>query len=404
MDASSERMVIEALQALERGQPMAEILKRYPQNEDELRPILETAAALSKVRVAHSLAAQAESRQQMLAHAAAFSNVADQPPTLFVWFRRMTMALAPLLVIFVIVVAGLFYASAEALPGDSLYSTKRGVEDFRLSLATNPVTREVLQKSFEEERILEIERLLESGQQAEVFFSGVIESVNEDTWIVAGLQVSLTSATEVEGQPIAGRYAWVEATTLDGKLIANAITVEFVPEPSPTPEPTPQEAEVVTPEALPTATQTPTPTPTPSATSTSTPTPTATATPTEVIDSPAVSPTETPTAISGGGINENEGGEVGNDNDNEHDNDNDNDGDGNDNDGDGNDNHNENDDDDNENNDNHNDNDDDNSNDNEHDDDHSNDNDEDDDDNDNSDGGDSARGDWPFAGTNATSS
>jgi hypothetical protein len=366
MDTSSERMVIEALQALESGQPIAEILKRYPQNEDELRPILETAIALSKVRVAHSLAAQAESRQQMLARAAAMSNGADQPPALFVWFRRMTMALSPLLVIFVIVIAGLFFASSEALPGDFLYSTKREVEDLRLSLTTNLFAREELQKSFEEERILEIEQLLVSGQQAEVSFSGVIESVNEDTWIVAGLRVSLTSLTEVEGQPIAGRIAWIEAMTSDGKLIANAITIEFVPEPSPTPGPTPQEAKVVTPEVPPTAT--PTSTPTPTATATETPKPTATATPTKVIRIPAASPTETPTAVSGDGSNANEGSEVNNDNDNENvSGENENDGDGNDDDGD----------DDNQNNDNHNDNDDDNSNDNDNDD-NSNDNDNDD--------------------------
>ncbi len=364
MDTSSERMVIEALQALESGQPIAEILKRYPQNEDELRPILETAVALSKVRVAHSLAAQAESRQQMLARAAAMSNGADQPPALFVWFRRMTMALSPLLVIFVIVIAGLFFASSVALPGDFLYSTKREVEDLRLSLTTNLFAREELQKSFEEERILEIEQLLESGQQAEVSFSGVIESVNEDTWIVAGLRVSLTSLTEVEGQPIAGRIAWIEAMTSDGKLIANAITIEFVPEPSPTPEPTPQEAKVLTPEVPPTAT--PTSTSTPTATATDTPMPTATATPTKVIRIPAASPTETPTAASGDGSNANEGSEVNNDNDNENvGGGNENDGDGNDNDGDGND---DDSDDDNQNNDNHNDNDDDNSNDNDNDD------------------------------------
>ena len=378
MDTSSERMVIEALQALESGQPIAEILKRYPQNEYELRPILETAVALSKVRVAHSLAAQAESRQQMLARAAAMSNGADQPPALFVWFRRMTMALSPLLVIFVIVIAGLFFASSVALPGDFLYSTKREVEDLRLSLTTNLFAREELQKSFEEERILEIEQLLESGQQAEVSFSGVIESVNEDTWIVAGLRVTLTSMTEVEGQPIAGRIAWIEAMTSDGKLIANAITIEFVPEPSPTPGPTPQEAKVVTPEVPPTAT--PTSTPTPTATATETPKPTATATPTKVIRIPAASPTETPTAASGDGSNANEDSEVNNDNDNENvGGGNENDGDGNENDGDGND---DDGDDDNQNNDNHNDNDDDNSNDNDNDD-SGNENDDDDEGNDN---------------------
>lgn len=322
MDALSERMIIEALQALEHGQSAAEILKRYPRYEDELHSILETAVAFSKVRVAHSLAAQAESHQQMLAHAAAMSANADQQPALFPWLRRLTLALGSVLVVIIIGFASLFYASAEALPGDFLYSTKRGVEDLRLSLTSNPASKEALQQSFNEERILEIRQLLDSGRQAEVSFEGQIESTDGDTWIVAGLQLFLTSETEVDGEPIAGRYAWIEATTVDGRLIANAITVEFVPEPAPSPEPTEQDAEIMIPEDPPTTTPTPIPTPTPTATATPTPELASPELPTEVIDGPEASPAETP-MISGDDNADDEGG-AGDDDDNGDDDDDDN--------------------------------------------------------------------------------
>jgi hypothetical protein len=374
MDALSERMVIEALQALEQGQSTAEILKRYPQQEDEMRSILETAVALSKVRVAHSLAAQAESRQQMLAQAAALSTSTDQSPVLFPWIRRMTLALGSLLIIFIILLSTLFVASAEALPGDFLYSAKREVEDLRLSLSTNPADSKALQQRFDEERILEIRQLLERGRQAEVSFEGVIELIDGDTWIVSGLQVILTSETEIKGQPISGRYAWVEATTIDGQLMANAITVEFVPEPSPTPEPTAQEAEIATPEVPPS----PTPTSPPTPTSTPVPKPATPETPSETTDSPAAPPTETP-MISGDDNVDDQGGEVdddnqgGSENDSDGDDDNDNDDDDNSNDDDGNNNDDDDNENDNDNDDDENDNDDDNDN-------HDNDNDNDDDD------------------------
>ena len=343
MDDLSERMIVEVLHELELGQSAAEILKRYPQHEDELHSILETAVALSNVRVAHSLAAQAESRQQMLDHATALRARADQSSALFPWLRRMTLALGSLLIVIIIAFAGLFLASAEALPGDILYSTKKGVEDLRLSLTTNPSSKEALQQSFDEERILEIRQLLESGRQADVSFEGLIESIDEDTWIVAGLQLLLTSATEIDGEPLAGRYAWIEATTSDGQLIAKVITVEFIPEPSPSPEPTKQDAEIIIPEDPPTAT------PTPTLTATTTPTPglTSPETPAEVNDGPETSPAETPTILgddnvddeSGEGDNDNQDGnedddDNSNDNDDSNDDDHDNDDDDNDNDGD----------------------------------------------------------------------
>jgi hypothetical protein len=57
---------------------------------------------------------------------------------------------------------GVANASADALPGDSLYPVKRGVEEFRLLLTIRPTKDAELLMTFTTERLQEIEDLLNS--------------------------------------------------------------------------------------------------------------------------------------------------------------------------------------------------------------------------------------------------
>ena len=120
-----------------------------------------------------------------------------------------------------------------------------------------------------------------------VQFEGVIQSIRGDRWTVAGQEVLIGPDTQINGQPVVGAIAEVEAVVrADSSKLARWIRVESPPEPEPTPEPTDTPV-VPTPE--PTATPV-----TPEATDTSIPEPTETSAP----EATATSVTEEPTATS----------------------------------------------------------------------------------------------------------
>ncbi len=280
MDAALEIRLIESLSALEEGEPIERILSRYPEHAAQLRPLLETAAALPALRMEPSREAKSKSREAFLAQAAGLQGSTGSRRTGF--FARPLMTFASLALALIIVAGGAVAASAAALPGDPLYGLKRAVEDARLSLASDVTGRGALAAQFEQERINEIAALLDAGREAEVEFAGAIESIQTDAWLVASLVVHINDGTRIDGNPQVGLRAQVQGRTLDGMLIATTIVVEpgDVPEPAPAPTSEPEATATPKPEATPSPTPSRTPTPTP--TSTRTPTPTGTPTPFEV--------------------------------------------------------------------------------------------------------------------------
>lgn len=123
-----------------------------------------------------------------------------------------------------------------------------------------------------------------------VEFEGPIQEIGSDAWVIAGRRVEVDANTVVVGEPRVGALAEVRAIEqADGTLLATRIEIKE-PEPTATPTPSPTEISELT--STPQATRTLEPTPTPQATQT--PEPTATLGPTET-------PTETgePTATPG---------------------------------------------------------------------------------------------------------
>ncbi len=352
-----ESLLIECLDRLEQGDSLEQVLTRYPQDAEILRPMLETAVQLNELKLQPTRAAQLASKNAFLDHAAALKDVGAPRPSPWFALRRL---LAPVMAVFVIALAGLgvLQVSAGSLPGDTLYEVKLLVENARMALTGDGTA---LEAELQQERILEIRQLLALGRAAEVRFSGEISAVSEMRLTIAGLVTELTPQTQLTGTPAPGLLAEVNGRTVNGRLLANIVIITGADNPSPTPTPAPTETAVP---ATPTPTVTqetiePTPIPTIDATAT-----------------PAL-PTETPAPINDDNANDN-----GDDNDENDDGSNDNSDDGNADDGDDNTNDGgDNDDDGNGNDDNSNDNDDD-DNDN---DDNDNDNDDDDDDNDNDD-------------------
>ncbi len=287
-----EQLLMDALDLLEQNVPVDEILARYPDEADELRPFLATAVQLSALLnesdALPSPQAQVQSKQAFLAAAdsleASSQSSAARVVSPWGWLQRFLAPVIALLLILFLAGATIVTAAGSSLPGDALYGTKRFVEEVRLSQAANP---EALQEQYRLERIREAERLLNIGRTAEVTISGEIQAIEDGRLVVGGLVVNLKEDTTVEGVPVVGREVVVEGHTEDGVLFADRIIVDEQSGP-PTPVPTPTTA--ATP--LPTTTTEPTVTPLPSGTATPPPSPTNTLQPTSV--PPTAAP---PTAV-----------------------------------------------------------------------------------------------------------
>lgn len=203
--------------------------------------------------------------------------------------------------------------AAGALPGDALYPIKLATEQARMLVTTDESQRAELRQQFEQGRRAEAAVVVEQGRQVQVQFSGVIESMVDGEWRIAGLDAPLLAPGDavVRGQPAVGAHVIILAYS-DGAghlVIRQALVLEPAKEPAPsptfartptsqplfiaplppaaatwTPPPrlTPTLTPVVSLTRTPTRTSTPsgTPTDTPSGTPTGTGTPTVTGTPT----------------------------------------------------------------------------------------------------------------------------
>lgn len=333
MDEHLEAALIDCLDALEQGQPIDQVLARYPELASELRPMLETAVTLPQLNVQPSLSAQHRSRDAFLSQAAAQKEVKTVRPSPWFNLRRILMPIASLALVVILFAAGLGPLSAGALPGDALYEVKLLVENARSAFAANPAADAALAEQFNQRRIQEIGALLAQNRTADVAFTGEIEAIQPGSWIISGLTTEITGGTQIfGGDPLVGQMARVNGRTENGRLSATTITLlpTNLP-PTAVPTHTPTATSEPTETATPTATHTYTPTPTatntpePTITSTNTPEPTATATIEPTATVTPIPPTAAPPPSNDNDGDNNDNDDDNNDNDNDNDDDNKND-------------------------------------------------------------------------------
>lgn len=277
MDARLESILIECLDALERGESVDTILARYPDEAGQLSAMLTAASRLPALQMAPAHGAEQRSRRAFVAAAAKMRAEAGAR-------RRVPFAFPALQVMAILLLAlgmgGMLFiaASSNTLPGDSLYGARRGLENLRLLLASQERADD-LRAEYEQRRIAEIERLLAEGREAEVAFVGAIQAIGPEVWLISGLQVEVTGETVIDFTPAAGLRVIVRGYTQDGKLIA--LTIELEPG---------QQASDDTPLSTPDVQASPTPTTIQPA---DTPVLTATATPDATVAPGTASPTPT---------------------------------------------------------------------------------------------------------------
>jgi len=219
----------------------------------------------------------------------------------FSFLRRLSwqMMAATLVITLLFSSGGMVLVAQQSLPGEDIYSFKRGLEEVWWQL-TPSIYRDDLQMTFLDRRIREVSCLLEAGLSvpeatlAEIVASFEEMQENPEVWahenVQARIAVQLLHMQEIanlypQTQELTQIY-WAAAgtyTCLGGNLSSLTLSASFLT-PTSTATPTPTSTPV------PTFTATPTSTPVPTLTPTTTFTPEATLTPT-------LQPSKTPTQV-----------------------------------------------------------------------------------------------------------
>ena len=134
--------------------------------------------------------------------------------------------------IVILIVGGVLVvnASAASLPGDPLYGIKRSWEDVRLTFTLDPQAQQTLQNQQLQERLAEVESLVNQGRSAIVKFEAQITSIAPDVWIVGGFTLQIGPQTVIDGTPQPGERAWVKAQVQnDGTLLGLQIRITSQP-------------------------------------------------------------------------------------------------------------------------------------------------------------------------------
>ncbi len=192
------------LNALETGADLGAVLKRFPDLQDELRPLLEASQKAKMLAISEvPEKALRGGRMRVLQHAAEMRRATSKPRRRWSMFAfpRLATSLA-IALIFLLSGTGLVSASNSALPGDSLYPVKRTWEDVRLVLVVNPTSREHLEDQYEQERLHEVDELLVEKRPETITFAGMVTDQIGDQWVVSGIAVQITPNSQLPLVPV----------------------------------------------------------------------------------------------------------------------------------------------------------------------------------------------------------
>jgi hypothetical protein len=178
---SIEQALARCLGEMARTGDVEASLRPYPQYTDHLRPLLEVAQAAHRYYTAvpeapgglkagrdRLLTAAAQQRAQRRAVDTVPSRSARQLGYRRVglaFAMRMASALLAVVIGVAVIGSGVVWAASDDLPGDLLYPVKIVVEDARLALASAPPDQVDLALWFLEERVEEIQKLVNAERQ-----------------------------------------------------------------------------------------------------------------------------------------------------------------------------------------------------------------------------------------------
>lgn len=219
------------LQELENSADMESVLARYPDLAHELRPILK---ASIKAR-ARSVAVSAPSpevirrgRAKLLQRASEMREVKIAPRRRMIpFFQRLAISFS-LTALFLASGTGLVGASSSALPGENLYPVKLTWENLRLFFTFDHEARELLEYTFENERLHEINELLAEGRHETIQFAGVFMEVNGQTY-VSGIRIVILDTTVLPAVKLLNGAAVIVTGRTNAEGFVDAESIELLP-------------------------------------------------------------------------------------------------------------------------------------------------------------------------------
>jgi len=160
-----EDILNNCLERMFKGESIGDCLKAYPEQADELEPLLRTSFAVMQKAAAiqpdHEFKARTHSQLQEMLYVR--REKAEKSVKVRIWHRRWAVAVASVLVILLAGV-GTVAASANALPDRPLYPVKLASERVRIGLAFSDVYKAKLHIRFAEKRAWEIAEMARQGK------------------------------------------------------------------------------------------------------------------------------------------------------------------------------------------------------------------------------------------------
>jgi len=163
--AKIEDALNDCIERMDGGESLESCLTSYPDLADELKPLLELSHTVTETSLSIKPRTEFKAAARYRFHAALAekeSKAAKTAPAPRRWrFKWATVALA-VLVVFV-VGGGMGVASANSMPGDTLYSVKTLTERIRMGLTFGNENKAQLHLDLAEERSNEIQTLVDEG-------------------------------------------------------------------------------------------------------------------------------------------------------------------------------------------------------------------------------------------------
>jgi hypothetical protein len=218
-----EQLLERCLQEVARAGDAEAVLRRYPQQADRLRPLLDVALATSRyygdVPQPHGeLAAgrvrllDAAAQQREGARATTTPTRKEKKPKMkLLLATRLISAILAAVIGTTAVGGGLTWAASDSLPGEVLYPVKLTGEDLRLSFASTPEGQVELALQFADERVAEVEALVERGLLVPETVVArmerhVFRAMNQAAWAseeeMPGLLKRIAQRTQIQAQTL----------------------------------------------------------------------------------------------------------------------------------------------------------------------------------------------------------
>lgn len=225
-EAFKAQALNDCLAQIETGASLDEALAAYGALAEELRPLVETALAnRSYARNLNPPAAAVSlSRAKFLNAAQAAAGKKTASWLSGILFSRLAFAAVAFLLVILIGGFSTVAASAQALPGDWLYPVKIASEQTRLFLTADPLARLNLEQVFDNRRAEEILALQQSNRSETVRLAGEVQDIRPSTWQVRGIRVLVQTGTQIEEDIEVGFYVEVNGSLQpDGTVLAESI-------------------------------------------------------------------------------------------------------------------------------------------------------------------------------------